>query len=101
MTKMQQVTLDKPVTVDKKRAKPRSQQRLVRPRCKHSDQPNMAYIDWHQDAIARRKRGEKQIFCHECGKYVWAEYWPNKTAYKEGYQQKLTPVGMTYWTKDE
>lgn len=32
MTKMQQVTLDKPVTVDKKMAKPRSLKRVVMPR---------------------------------------------------------------------
>ena len=55
-----------------------SLKRMVGPLCRHSDQPNMTYIDWHQDAIARRKRGEKQIFCHECGKYVWGEYWPNE-----------------------
>ena len=75
---MQQVTLNKPVTVDKSEDKPRSQQRMVRPKCEHLIQPNMAYIDWHQDATARRKRGEKQIFCHECGKYVWETFWPNK-----------------------
>ena len=45
--------------------------------CEHYDQLNMAYMDWHQDATKRRKRGEKQIFCHECGKYVWAEFWTN------------------------
>jgi len=44
-------------------------------KCLHYNQPNMAYIDWHQDAIARRNRGETQIFCHNCGKYVWGEYW--------------------------
>jgi hypothetical protein len=63
------------------KCKPKRQRRLSEAHgsamCEHWNGPNMAYIDWHQDAIARRKRGEKQIFCHECGKYVWGEYWPN------------------------
>ena len=51
---------------------------VIKSKCKHRNQPNMAYIDFHQDAVVRRKRGEKQIFCLECGKYVWGEYWPKK-----------------------
>jgi len=43
--------------------------------CEHSEMPNLPYIEHHSDAQIRMKSGEKQKFCINCGKYVWASYW--------------------------
>jgi hypothetical protein len=47
----------------------------VRPGCEHDKEPTLAYLEWHADAMKRRTAGEKQSFCHECGKYVWDSSW--------------------------
>lgn len=33
----------------------------------------LGYIAAHYDAEARRKRGEKQVYCCERGKWIWAD----------------------------
>ena len=40
----------------------------------------MVWADWWTDAREHIKRGEKQIWCPECGQYIWTEFWTKRKA---------------------
>lgn len=58
-------------------------QRLNDPaKCLHGEQPDMGYVQWHEDADRRIKAGQKQRQCRACGRFIWAEYWQTQTKTK-------------------
>ena len=56
-------------------------------RCSLHQEHGLGYLAWHRDAEEREARGEVQIHCPECGRWVW----PN-LFYEPVTQQKGTNV---------
>lgn len=48
--------------------------------CKHRKPPMLSYGAWHSDAAERHRRGERQVRCPVCGKWIWEEYFPPRPA---------------------
>ena len=44
--------------------------------CQHTKQPELTYAQGYEDAKQRRRRGECQIRCSNCRKWIWEEFWP-------------------------
>ena len=55
--------------------------------CSLHEESKLGYLAWHHDAAGRMARGEFQIKCPECGRYIWADLF-----YDSASQQKETLV---------
>jgi hypothetical protein len=51
----------------------------IKVECRHRKLPELGYVQAHADAQERIRRGEKQLRCFTCGKYVWQSYY-NKSS---------------------
>lgn len=43
-------------------------------KCKHKKPPDLTYLKAYNDAEERMKRGEHQIKCDHCCKWIWEAY---------------------------
>jgi hypothetical protein len=51
----------------------------IKVECRHRKLPELGHVQAHADAQERIRRGEKQLRCFTCGKYVWQSYY-NKSS---------------------
>lgn len=46
-------------------------------------QKSVGYLEWHEEAERRAKRGEHQLKCQDCGRWYWP-LWPAEAALHRG-----------------
>jgi hypothetical protein len=48
-------------------------------RCQsHKKSKDLGYVQWHIDAEKRTLKGEQQIFCKSCERWIWSNLYNNK-----------------------
>jgi hypothetical protein len=53
-------------------------------RCQHDPVPEMGYIAESEDAERRLARGERQMRCPECERYIWLRLYYKGQPLREG-----------------